>query len=269
MRAWGGSHRVYSGGTTRVPGIRGADHCSGRFKAGRASATRRRAWSPLPSTRASSRPAVGPAVGPALGAARGLVRHARGRPHLGRDRRPALRAGLPPRDAADRQPPRRRGPHPGGLRPGLPQSFDLHPWHLRGLDPPDHHQPLPRPGPPQAADPLRRALRRAGGPAPQRPSRPRLGLRRPDLRRRHRARPGHLAAGVPCGGRPLRRGGSVLRGDRADPRRQARHRPLPDPPWPRHAARGARPPGTGPGTDPLPGAEEPARHPGPPQGSTS
>ena len=36
------------------------------------------------------------------------------------------------------------------------------PGHLRGLAAPHHHQPLPRPGPPQAADPLRRPLRRAG-----------------------------------------------------------------------------------------------------------
>ncbi len=78
-------------------------------------------------------------------------------------------------------------------------------------------------------------------------SRPRLGLRRPDLRRRHRACSGHSAAGVQGRGRPVRRRGPVLRGDRADPRRQARHRPLPDPPWPRDAARGARPPGAGAG----------------------
>ena len=90
------------------------------------------------------------------------------RAHLGRDRRAALRPRLPARLPADRQPPRRRGPHPGGLRPGLPLAVDLHPRHLRGLAAPDHHQPLPRPGPPQAADPLRRALRRAGGPADQR-----------------------------------------------------------------------------------------------------
>ena len=43
----------------------------------------------------------------------------------------------------------------------------LHAGHLRGLAAPDHHQPLPRPGPPQAADPLRRALRRARRPAGQ------------------------------------------------------------------------------------------------------
>ena len=48
----------------------------------------------------------------------------------------------------------------------------LHARHLRGLAAPDHHQPLPRPGPPQAADPLRRALRRARRPADQR-ARPR------------------------------------------------------------------------------------------------
>ena len=44
----------------------------------------------------------------------------------------------------------------------------LHARHLRGLAAPDHHQPLPRPGAPQAAHPLRRSLRRAGRPADQR-----------------------------------------------------------------------------------------------------
>ena len=80
--------------------------------------------------------------------------------HLGRDRRAALRPGLPARLPPDRQPPRRRGPHAGGLRPGLPVAVAYTPGHLRGLAAPDHHQPLPRPGPPQAADPLRRARRR-------------------------------------------------------------------------------------------------------------
>ena len=92
----------------------------------------------------------------------------RRRAHLGRDRRPALRPRLPARLPADRQPARRRGPHPGGLRPRLPLPVDVHARHLRGLAAPDHHQPLPRPGPPQAADPLRRPLRRARGPAAQR-----------------------------------------------------------------------------------------------------
>ena len=130
------------------------------------------------------------------------------RAHLGRDRRAALRPGLPARLPADRQPPRRRGPHPGGLRPRLPVAVDLHARHLRGLAAPDHHQPLPRPGPPQAADPLRRALRRAGRPAHQRVA------RRPDaayadqhLRRRRRARAGDPAAGLPRRRRALRRRG--------------------------------------------------------------
>ena len=65
---------------------------------------------------------------------------------------------------------------------------------------------------------------------------PRRGLRRPHLRRRHRARPGHPAARLPRRGRALRRRGPDLRGDRRDPRRQARHRPLAHPPRPRHAA---------------------------------
>ncbi len=93
------------------------------------------------------------------------------RPDVGRDRRPALRPRLPPGLPPDRQPARRRGPHPGGLRPGLPLPVDLHARHLRGLAAPDHHQPLPRRCPPQAADPLRRALRRARRPAPSDPPR--------------------------------------------------------------------------------------------------
>ena len=52
---------------------------------------------------------------------------ARGRrAHVGGDRRPALRPRLPPRPPPDRQPARRRGPHPGGLRPRLPQPLDVH-----------------------------------------------------------------------------------------------------------------------------------------------
>ncbi len=45
---------------------------------------------------------------------------------VGGDRRPALRAGLPPRLPPDRQPPRRRGPDPGGLRPGVPLAVVVH-----------------------------------------------------------------------------------------------------------------------------------------------
>ena len=51
-----------------------------------------------------------------------------------------------------------------------------------------------------------------------------------------------LAAGLPRGRRPLRHRGPLLRGDRRDARRQARHRPLAHPPRPRPAARGARAP---------------------------
>ena len=71
---------------------------------------------------------------------------------------------------------------------------------------------------------------------------PGRGVRRPHLRRRHRARPGHPAARLPRRGRALRRRGPHLRGDRRDPRRQARHRPLPHPPRPRDAAHRAGPP---------------------------
>ena len=96
----------------------------------------------------------------------------RGRPH---PLRPRLPAGLPP----DRQPARRRGPHPGRVRPGLPVAVDLHARHLRGLAAPHHHQPVPRPGPPQAAHPLRRARRRRRRPAARPRAQPGAGLRRP------------------------------------------------------------------------------------------
>ena len=116
-------------------------------------------------------------------------------PDLGRDRRAALRPRLPARLPPDRQPPRRRGPHPGGLRAGVPLAVDLHARHLRGLAAPDHHQPLPRPGPPQAADPLRRALRRARRPADQRAADARTSAYADQtVRRRRRARAGHAAA---------------------------------------------------------------------------
>ena len=55
------------------------------------------------------------------------------------------------------------------------------------------------------------------------------------------------AAGLPRRGRALRHRGPVLRGDRRHPRHQARHRPLPDPPRPRPAARSAGPPPPRPG----------------------
>ena len=96
-----------------------------------------------------------------------------GGPVLGRDRRAALRPGLPARLPAHRQPARRRGPHAGGLRPGVPVAVVVHARHLRGLAAPDHHEPVPRPGPPQGQDPLRRARRRRRRPACRAaPSRP-------------------------------------------------------------------------------------------------
>ena len=87
--------------------------------------------------------------------------------HLGGDRQHAQRPGLPPRLPPDRQPARRRGPHPGGLRPRLPLPVDVHARHLRGLAAPHHHEPLPGHGPAQAAHPLRRARRRRGRAAAQ------------------------------------------------------------------------------------------------------
>ena len=99
---------------------------------------------------------------------------------LGRDRRAALRPRLPARLPADRQPARRRGPHPGGLRPGVPLAVVVHARHLRGLAAPDHHEPVPRPGPPQGQDPLRRAAPTTPRPAPE----PGAHARRAGARRR-------------------------------------------------------------------------------------
>ena len=93
----------------------------------------------------------------------------RGRPGA---RRPGLPAGLP----ADRQPARRRGPHPGDVRPGVPLAVVLQARHVRGLAAPDHHQPVPRHGPPPRAHPdggAARGLRphrRARAPSPSRSS---------------------------------------------------------------------------------------------------
>ena len=52
--------------------------------------------------------------------------------HLGGDRQHAQRPGLPPRLPPDRQPARRRGPHPGGLRPRLPLAVDYTPGTFEG-----------------------------------------------------------------------------------------------------------------------------------------
>ena len=139
---------------------------------------------------------------------------------------------------------------------------DLPARHLRGLDPPDHHEPVPRPRPPQAAHPLRRAVRRRA------PSGCRSALPAPDTaytdqtfdddveRRSPTLPPEFRAAVVLCDVEGLSYDEIA-----ADPRRQARHRPLPHPPWPRHAARRAGPPRTGRGTHPLPGSRRPRARP--------
>ena len=159
--------------------------------------------------------------------------------HLGGDRQHAQRAGLPARLPPDRQPARRRGPDPGGLRPRLPLAVDVHAGHLRGLAAPHHHQPLPGHGPPQAAHPLRRARRRRGRAAAQPGAHPAAVLPRHPLRRRRAAGAGHPRAGVPRGRRAVRHRGPVVRGDRRDPRRQARHGAQPHPPRPLAPAQGA------------------------------
>lgn len=107
---------------------------------------------------------------------------------------------------------------------------------------PDHHQPLPRPRPPQAAHPLRRADRRVRRTAAQRLADPRAGRPRPPPRRRHPAGPRRPATAVPGGGRPVRHRRVDLRGGRRGPRHQARHRPLPHPPRPLAPAREPEPP---------------------------
>ena len=156
---------------------------------------------------------------------------------MGRDRRAALRPRLPPRLPPDRQPARRRGPHPGGLRPGVPlPRRPTRPARSRAGctgSPPTSSSTRPAASSGSASTrsptsgPSRLTSAVAGA---------RRGVRRPHLRRRRRAGAGHAAAGLPRRRRAVRRRGPVLRGDRRDPRRQARHRPLPDPPRPRDAA---------------------------------
>ncbi|CAA9310443.1 MAG: Alternative RNA polymerase sigma factor SigE, partial [uncultured Frankineae bacterium] len=158
----------------------------------------------------------------------------RGRPHALRARLPA---GLPP----DRQPVRRRGPHPGGLRPRVPLAGQLHPRDLRGLAAPDHHQPVPRHGAPQGPHPLRRAPGRRRAPPQHRPGSG-AGLRRHALRPRRAGRARRAPARLPGRRRPVRSRGPVVRGDRRDARHQDRDRPQPHPPGPVAAARRPGPP---------------------------
>ena len=118
----------------------------------------------------------------------------------------------------------------------------LHPGHLRGLAAPDHHQPVPRHGPAQAADPVRGAGRRGGGAAARRRADARPGVRRPPSRHRRAAGAGGPGARIPGGGRAVRHRGPLLRGDRRHPRGQAGHGAQPHPPGPGPAPGGARPP---------------------------
>ena len=133
---------------------------------------------------------------------------------LGGDRPRPQRPGLPAGVSADRQPPRRRGSHPGRLRPGVPLAAPLPAGHVRGLAAPDHHQPVPRLARGVAEDPLRRPGRRLRRAAAEHlaDSVGAAGRRRPRPRRRRRAR--RAATGVPCRRRALRHRGPDLRGDR-------------------------------------------------------
>ena len=112
-----------------------------------------------------------------------------GAPDVGGDRRAALRPGLPAGLPPHRQPARRRRPDPRRVHPCLPVAAQLPARHLRGLAAPHHDQRLPRQDASQAADPLRRALRRVRRPPAHQGGRPRGGLRRDPLRRRRAARP--------------------------------------------------------------------------------
>ena len=151
--------------------------------------------------------------------------------------------------------PRRRGPHPGRVRPGVPLAAHLPARHVRGLAAPHHHQPVPGRRPTQAEDPLRRSGRRLGG-APAEPlADPLGGARRRRSRPRRRRRPGRPAARLPSRCRALRHRRSHVRGDRRGPRHQDRHRPQSDPPRSRAAARRARPSPADRSTGPLPGVE--------------
>ncbi len=154
---------------------------------------------------------------------------------LGRGRARARGPGLPPRLPAHRQPARRRGPHPGDVRPGVPLAGLLQAGHVRGLAAPHHHEPVPGHGAPPLAHPHGGAAR---GHRPHPRPRPGAGagvLRHPP---RPRAAGGarRAAAGVPRRRRPLRRGGPVLRGDRRDARREAGYGEEQDPPRPCRAA---------------------------------
>src|SRR4051812_27415410 len=161
---------------------------------------------------------------------------------LGAGRARPLRARVPARLPPVRQRPGRRGPHPGDVRPGVPLAGQLLARHLRGLAAPHHDQPLPRHGPPPAADPVRRAARGHRAPA-RHVAQPGAGLRRHPPRPADPGGPRRALTGVPRRRRPLRHRGPDLRGDRGDPRHQARHGAQPHPPRPRRAARSPRPPG--------------------------
>ena len=239
------------GSFSQVPLSRGhessrteAGRCSGRDRTRRAGVGRRSSWT---QTSRTTRPPTSP------GDARAL-------PDLGGDRRPALRPRLPARLPADRQPARRRGPHPGGLRPRLPQPLDL-------------HAPAPSragsTGSPPTSSSTRPAASSASASTPCPTSGPtgsHSALPTPDTayadqtfdddieRALSTLPPEFRAAVVLCDVEGLSYDEIA-----ADPRRQARHRPLPHPPRPRHAARRARPPGTGRGPHPLPGPGRRAR----------
>ena len=116
------------------------------------------------------------------------------------------------------------------------------PGHVRRLAAPHHHQPVPRLGPAQAADPVRGAGRRDGSPAARLRAHARPGLRRQSPGRRCAGRAEGASAGVPGRGGAVRHRGLLVRGDRRHPGRQAGHGAQPDSPRARSAARRARAP---------------------------
>ena len=131
---------------------------------------------------------------------------------------------------------RRRGPHPGGLRPCLPVAVAVHAGHVRGVAAPDHDQPVPR----QVRRKAR--IRFDALAATQATASPGASRGRPQVYNdanfdpdiAGRARP--AAAGVPRRGRAVRRRGLTYEEIAAMLGGQARHRPQPHPPGPVAAA---------------------------------
>ncbi len=90
----------------------------------------------------------------------------------------------------------------------------VHPWHVRGVAAPHHHQPVPRHGSAARSDPVRGARRRRLRPARRSGANARAGLRRRPLGRRCAARAGRARTGVSGRRRAVRHRAADVRGDR-------------------------------------------------------